>query len=154
MLLTGCIDHLRLFLIRYIDAGGDAAFQHSHSYLGANSVVVEIGGNKGIFAQTIVDRYATTYALLTQLHVHCAEHLSEAVVLPPGSSYTLSPARVPLLTCQTIVGIYLSPARVPLLTCQTIVGSYLSLVPSDVPPKSLSPLLGLCLIQHCGHSWT
>lgn len=47
-----------------IAAGGDAVFQHSHDYLGENSVVVEIGGNKGIFAQKLLERYN-----LAELHV-------------------------------------------------------------------------------------
>lgn len=45
------------FLSRYAAGGHDSLFQHNHKYLGSSSVVVEIGGNKGIFAQKIVDRY-------------------------------------------------------------------------------------------------
>jgi FkbM family methyltransferase len=32
-------------------------FQHNHQYLSSESVVVEIGGNKGVFAQKMVDLY-------------------------------------------------------------------------------------------------
>eukprot|EP00039_Didymoeca_costata_P019636 m.338336 g.338336 ORF g.338336 m.338336 type:complete len:238 (+) comp18387_c0_seq1:47-760(+) len=42
---------------QYMDAGGDAMFQHNHGYLVDDSVVVEIGGNKGVFAQKLLEKY-------------------------------------------------------------------------------------------------
>eukprot|EP00041_Stephanoeca_diplocostata_P013923 m.249157 g.249157 ORF g.249157 m.249157 type:complete len:306 (+) comp19515_c0_seq5:204-1121(+) len=42
---------------QYLEGGGDDVFQHSHDYLGIHSVIVEIGGNKGIFANTIHTKY-------------------------------------------------------------------------------------------------